>query len=49
MVSISIGVDVENTDDFFFQADEEEIDHLINALQAAKIDLLAFQKYLGLN
>jgi len=49
VVSISIGVDVENTDDFFFQADEEEIDHLINALQAAKIDLLAFQKYLGLN
>lgn len=48
VVSASISVDEGTPKTFYFQADEEEIDHLITTLQATKKDLAELMIHLGL-
>ncbi len=48
IASVHVGVDVGTPDDFYFQADEDDIDYLINCLKAAKKDMKALRAYLNL-
>ncbi|MCY3022161.1 MAG: hypothetical protein NTW87_24380 [Planctomycetota bacterium] len=48
IASIHIGVDEGSPEDFYFQADEQDIDNMISSLIAAKKDMSALSVYLGL-
>lgn len=49
VISIQLAVDEGNPSDFFFQAEEDDLDFLIDLLQAAKKDLTALKAYLKLD
>lgn len=49
VASINIGVTEGTPDEFYFQADESDIDYLISSLKAAKKDMKALRAYLNLN
>lgn len=46
VASIHVGVTEGTPDDFYFQADEDDIDYLISSLKAAKMDMKALRAYL---
>lgn len=48
IASISIGVDEGPAKDFYFQADERDIDNMIATLMAAKKEMAVFREYLKL-
>jgi len=48
IASIGIGVDEGPIEDFYFQADERDLDNIIATLMAAKKEMAAFRKYLKL-
>lgn len=49
VASIHIGMDEGMPSDFYFQADEDDLDQLINMLHAAKKDMRALQAHLKLD
>ncbi len=49
VASINVGVSEGTPDDFYFQANEDDIDYLINSLKAAKKDMKALRAYLNLD
>lgn len=49
VTSIHIGLDEGTPRDFYFQADETDLDKMISSLLAAKKDMAAFRKFLRLD
>lgn len=48
VASVAIGLDVGPLEEVFFQADESDIDYLINVFQAAKKEMAALRRFLKL-
>lgn len=49
IASISLGVHEGYPEQFYFQADSNDLDNMISSLQAAKKEMDAFRSYLGLS
>ncbi len=49
VASIHIGVDVDTAKDFYFQADEQQIDNIIDSLRAVKKEMTALRDFLRLD
>jgi len=49
VASVHIGVDVGSTKDFYFQADDTDIDNMIDTLRAAKKEMAALREFLKLD
>ncbi len=49
VASIHIGVDAGDTKDFYFQADEKQIDNIIDSMRVAKKEMIAMREFLRLD